>query len=694
MCTLGLLKHIIEDRPKGYPNLAKSGLDLDYYDQFKFLAIRLVKAEDVQSLANWIICFKPATSWPRQSASSFTASSSSFEGFTLGPIKLSSYHRYPWLACRPSSRVRLCSGCLLFVKLTESRPSYSADWGDYISFAERLHERANRVGVDLLLIDTGDRIEGNGLYDASVPKGAYTYDIFREQEIHVICSGNHELYRKSSAINEYLKTVPNFPGNYISSNIDIIDPRSGLRVPLAQRFKKFTTKNQGIRVLAFGFLFDFTGNANNTIVQPVKETIKEQWFQQAIRDREVDLFLVAGHVPLRSEEFNAIYKAIREVQWDVPIQFFGGHTHIRDYVKYDSKAHALESGRYLETIGFMSITGLSAGGTPYNPHVAPVDSKQMSKRVSPKFARRYIDNNLFSFHHHTSLNDTTFPTSHGRNVSAMITSARKALGLEHQFGCAPGDLWTNRAPYPSESSIFNWLENQVLPDMMHDEKRGDTASMVIINTGAMRFDIFEGAFTVDTAYAVSPFMNGFHYIQNIPFEIAKKVLMVINNGGIILAHEADALHSKVPVSQKQLEILKTTSLRLNYQSGVQDQIVLGAEESKLLPGYTTVDDAGSDGDDTPHLAIKFYRVPNCIESRIGFTSCTTEDDPTAAIQDGCEDPNTVDLVFLDFIQPYILAALKFLGSDYDVGDTKTYMKGMDMTTLITTWVTEHWKGEC
>lgn len=43
---------------------------------------------------------------------------------------------------------------------------------------------------------------------------------------------------------------------------------------------------------AFGFLFDFKGNANNTIVRPVKDAIQEQWFKDAISDKEVDLFLV------------------------------------------------------------------------------------------------------------------------------------------------------------------------------------------------------------------------------------------------------------------------------------------------------------------------------------------------------------------------------------------------------------------
>lgn len=544
-----------------------------------------------------------------------------------------------------------------------------------------------------MLIDTGDRIEGNGLYDASDPKGAYTYDIFREQEIHVLCSGNHELYHESSAINEYLKTVPNFQGNYIASNIDIIDPQSGDTVPLAQRFKKFTTKNQGIRILAFGFLFDFTGNANNTIVQPVEDTIKEEWFQQAIRDREVDLFLVAGHVPLRSYEFKAIYKAIREVQWDAPLQFFGGHTHVRDYAKYDSKAHALESGRYLETIGFMSITGLNAGGKPHNAHaVPPNDSKQFAVQASPTFARRYIDNNLFSYHHHSSLNDTSFSTSHGRNVSAIIASARKALRLDHQFGCAPKDLWTNRAPYPSNSSIFTWLENQVLPDKIGDEKRGKTPTMVLINTGAMRFDIIEGAFTVDTVYAVSPFINKFRHIRDVPFDIAKKVLVLLNSEGTILAH---ALHSKTPVPPNPQQLLEIfTSSRLSRHSGAPGQVVLKGDESELLPGYTTIDDAGSDGDDTPHLPIKFYRVPNMIGSRIGFPSCAIRESHSADILDKCKIPETVDFVFIDFVQPYILSALKFLGTDYKKEDTETYIEGGEITTLITTWVTENWKGEC
>ena len=547
-----------------------------------------------------------------------------------------------------------------------------------------MHEKADNDGVDLLLIDTGDRIEGNGLYDASDPKGKYTLDIFAKQNIDVICSGNHELYKSNSSENEYYKTVPSFQGNYLSSNLDIFDPETGDQRPLAQRYKKFTTKNQGIRILAFGFLYDFTGNSDNTVVQKVEDTIKEKWFQGAIRDREIDLFLVVGHVPLRSQEYSRIFRAIREQQWDVPIQFFGGHTHIRDYAKYDSKAYALESGRYMETIGFMSINGLSTGGKSNSLSIKTVGPHTL-RTASPKFSRRYIDNNLFSLHHHTSLNETTFPTARGRNVSSMISSARKALHLDKSYGCAPRDYWTNRAPFPSKHSIFSWLQGEVMPDMIRDPERGDVPRIVLTNTGALRFDIFKGPFTVDTTYTVSPFTSGFRYIKDVPLSIAKRLLMFLNQEVPQLWPESQSLAFRSPARSDQV---------ITYQEPgpiyhVSEQMPLhniytGHRDADLQPGYTTTDDAGSDGDDTVHEPIRFYIVPNCVESRIGFPSTLTEDS---------DEPSSVDVVYVDFIESYILLALKFLGTGYAEGDTDVYMKGKDLTGVIAEWVKEHWECE-
>jgi len=469
-------------------------------------------------------------------------------------------------------------------------------------------------------------------------------------------------------------------GNYLASNLDIIDPNTDEQKPFAQRYKKFTTKNQGIRILAFGFLYDFTGNYNNTVVQKVEETVKEEWFQEAIRDREVDLFLVIGHVSLRSPEYASIFRTIRGQQWDVPIQFFGGHTHIRDYAKYDSKAYAFESGRYMETIGFQSISGLSLGGKTKaaGPHKARLSS--------PTFSRRYIDNNLFSFHHHTGLNESTFPTEHGRNVSSLISSARKTLKLDKTYGCAPRDYWTNRAPFPSKNSIFSWMQEEVLPDMIKDPERGDKPRMVLTNTGALRFDIFKGPFTVDNTYTVSPFTSGFRHIKDVPFSVAKRLLVILNQEVPQLwpSSQSFAFKSPAPPSQLHPSPMHDPLFKAGQQVPLANDAVLH-RGAGLTPGYTTTDDAGSDGDDTIHSPITFYRVPNCLESRIDF--------PPTSIKDDSSDPESVDLVYVDFIEDYILLALKFLGTDYAQGDTAVYMDGRDMTGLIAEWVKGHWKCE-
>lgn len=549
-------------------------------------------------------------------------------------------------------------------------PQYSADWGDYVSFAEHLRARADNDGIDLLLVDTGDRVEGNGLYDASHPKGEYTYDIFREQDIDIICTGNHELYLADTADREHTKTVPNFKENYIASNLDYIIPETGEQVPMAQRYRRFTTKNQGINIVAMGFLFDFTGNANNTVVQPIEETIKEDWFFEAVSvRRETDLFVVIGHVGVRMEEFKTIYKAIRSKNWFTPIAFFGGHHHIRDSTTYDSRAFALASGRYFETIGWMGIDGLLPRSQTNEVH----------------FHRRYIDNNLFGMHYHTGLNETTFPTEHGKAVSKMISHARKELDLDYRFGCAPKSLWMTRTPFPSNDSIFTWLQDEVLPDVVVREDRKDKSRLAIINTGAIRFDIFEGAFTRDTTYTVSPFLSGLNYIPDVPYAIASKLLKLLNNGGTIFeGAAADAKFMAIPeqlsiqedIIHSEPEIFPSFA-DSGGQKPLSDQN--RKSEPDLIGGYTTKDDVSNEGDDTVHAPIDFYTVPNCIQAEINLPA------------EG--DPETVDLVFVDFIQSWVLLALRFSGGDYDEQHVEKYVEE-SFSQLMTGWIQENWKGEC
>jgi hypothetical protein len=501
----------------------------------------------------------------------------------------------------------------------------------------------------------------------------YTYDIAKHQRIDLISSGNHELYKANSSNGEFYHTVPNYKHSYLASNLDIYNPDTGKLEPLAPRFKKFATKNQGIRILAFGFIFDFTGNANNTVIHTVQDTVKEEWFKAAIRDEELDLIIVFGHVDVRSHEYATIYSTIRAVQPSLPIQIFGGHSHIRDYKVYDDKSVALESGRYMETIGFLSINGLTA-----NKRNKPAGSLQ---KAELEFSRLYIDNNLFSLQRHSNKHGKSFHTDMGLQVSKQIHEARKELNLDQRYGCAPQDLWVSRVPYPNPNSIFTWLEQQVIPDQAaqsHRVKDGKKA-LVITNTGGMRFDIFKGPFTKDTTYLVSPFTSGLRYIKDVPFKSASKVLKLLNNEGPILDSIIQNNAFLAPPEHLAMRLRPDRLMHGRHEDVARplpNAQVPMEDSSSLIPGYTTIDDDGEDGDDTIHSPIRFYDVPNCIQAKVGFEEESI--------------PEKVDLVYNEFIQPWIILALQFLGGKYGKMDTAPYLGSKSFTTIITDWVSEHW----
>jgi hypothetical protein len=96
------------------------------------------------------------------------------------------------------------------------------------------------------------------------------------------------------------------------------------------------------------------------------------------------------------------------------------------------------------------------------------------------------------------------------------------------------------------------------------------------------------------------------------------------------------------------------------------QVVL-QQKIRRAPGYTTTDDFGTDGNDTPHSSIPQYKLPNYVQANASF--------PT----DG-SDTKTVDFVFVDFIEEkYVIPALSTAkgssgtGMSYSIGDVKLYM---------------------
>jgi hypothetical protein len=78
-------------------------------------------------------------------------------------------------------------------------------------------------------------------------------------------------------------------------------------------------------------------------------------------------------------------------------------------------------------------------------------------------------------------------------------------------------------------------------------------------------------------------------------------------------------------------------------------------------------------------------VPNVIQSLIEPSTSNLEEDTTAG-------SSTVDLVYVDFIEPYISLAAKFAGLHVELPrDSDVYMSGTSMTELILGWIKENWQ---
>lgn len=439
--------------------------------------------------------------------------------------------------------------------------------------------------------------------------------------------------------------------------------------------------------MAFGVLFDFTGNSNVSKVIKGASLVQEPWFQQAVNyTKPIDLFVVIGHNPVRTNAtggtFGTIFSTIRKIRPDVPIQFFGGHTHIRDFAVYDNKATGLESGRYCETVGWLAMSGIKSSTckAKHNPKGVPNPTKRavappstgtasakLPSSTTPsnlRYARRYLDWNrlTFSYHAKGSQPYTSFNTDKGLAVTSDITSERQKLNLTDLYGCAP-DTWCQSCkPFLADGNIFQLLQT-ALSTVVVNETRKDTPRLIIINTGSVRFDLAKGPFTYDDSFIVSPFSDAFQFLPDVPYDQASKVLDILNAGPYQKKkRELSASDFDFSPMLADRDICLDPPLTHNVQALNERSLgrVIRRQNTSPSPGYTTTDDFGTDGDDTLHSRIPYYPQPNDLQANASF--------PT----DGSL-PQTVDLVFLDFISSYIVDALNQVGGKFSVSEVTYYM---------------------
>ncbi|KAG9128442.1 hypothetical protein FRC07_011199 [Ceratobasidium sp. 392] len=509
---------------------------------------------------------------------------------------------------------------------------YSGTLGDFASFVEHMKRIAKEKNVDLLLADSGDLHDGSGLTDGYPLPGVNGHEAvkpFLKIPYDIMAIGNHELYQSDVTLDVYKNFVPKLPKDrYLSSNAFLLNPGNGIAItkPIGSRYRRFKTL-RGRQVTSLGVIFNFKEHNLNTTIQSPQDMVAETWFQDLMR-QSTDLFLLAGHMSVvNSQGWETVWEAVRKYHPETPIAILGGHTHLRFCRQYDKNTMAIESGRFMETIGWMSITL----------------SDSNSSAVT--FLHKYLDANRRTYTYHTNTTESTFDSKTGAKIDAFTKKLYNEWNLGKQHGCSRENYYIDRFKWGHPQNIQYFYAHKVIPEVLvRGWNRKNVPFVFIANTGMLRWDIYQGPFTWNDQLTVLPFKEGYKYIV-VPWSVAQNV--------------SDKLHEYPSDHFDSSHILAKALGPAASTEPPSAQQPFSLPGRELTPGYVTKDLCGGNGDDTEHAKIPILSTPDYYSNKPDYK---------------LPDDHPVDVIIPAFLQPRTIVAINKLsnGRLYTLDDMHDY----------------------
>mmetsp|Transcript_1080 Transcript_1080/g.2412 ORF Transcript_1080/g.2412 Transcript_1080/m.2412 type:complete len:717 (-) Transcript_1080:421-2571(-) len=434
-------------------------------------------------------------------------------------------------------------------------PYLDADLGDVLSFWGRLKEYcqgdddsdASATGAttiatttgnndeqqqgceNIFFVNNGDFVDGTGLSQTIDGQNnpEYLVPLLEKMPYDAVNVGNHELYCKKNI--EYMTRpggyVDWWGDRYLTSNINKVpigptaDSTRDVVVsaddkePLGNRYKLL--HGPGSNLLVFGFLYNMRGYADDAgiEIEHVQTAVAKQWFVDALTKEDYDAVLVLAHMDLVDPLVQVIRTAVREqIGEEIPVVFVTGHTHYRGVKQFDDRTITFEAGRYLDTVGFISLP--------------KKESVRGTKPSSSVFGHAFLDASRKVLFQDTlgfsSVEDG--PTKDGKDLSAFIDHTRKKLGLEREIGCAPHSYFVNRH-LDAPDSMWGLYRDQVIPKMFSTrkamaaigeeavEEEDDLPMAMLLATETWRYDLHTNStLVVDDINSIAPFNDTVVYL--------------------------------------------------------------------------------------------------------------------------------------------------------------------------------------
>ncbi|KAJ7773552.1 5'-nucleotidase [Mycena olivaceomarginata] len=158
------------------------------------------------------------------------------------------------------------------------------------------------------------------------------------------------------------------------------------------------------------------------------------------------------------------------------------------------------------------------------------------------------------------------------------------------------------APFLSNNSLLSLMAEVMPVALTVNNTCASVSNIIITNSGSLRFDIYARPFTKNDQLTVSPFVDSFLHISNVPFSVANAVLPAHNGAGA--------------ANKKRDEVVEAELWARGYwmENMARLDAELGGEACRaaanLTLGYVTTDACRSVGDDTPHAPLDGLQSEN------------------------------------------------------------------------------------
>lgn len=477
----------------------------------------------------------------------------------------------------------------------EGRDHLDANYGDVVSFFEQMKKYCYSSDAssqhdcgDVWLVQNGDWIDGTGI--SMDGNATNLIEVLKQIPFDVLNTGNHDLYQ-DSVIEETRKKggyLDWWGPRHLSSNVymNYDHSKNGLLItgePMSNQYH--VLKGRSSTVLVFGFIYNMENPSNLVTVQRVEEAVRESWFKDVLQDTSIgyNAILVMLHAGMDDPSVGIILKEIRSItssssidpEGDLPVQFVAGHTHQRRHTIADSQSTVVESGRYLDTIGWISFPNadtirrekeehhsddrvlqnesmlpISAGSNNATTATTATTSTVVIEKtfVTNLFRHMFLDANRKALRNVLGIpspedaifygDDDEFQTDLGVDIAHFIKKTRDSMGLTSKIGCAPMDYFLERSMV-YENSLWALFRDAVGPYALATVAKKSNTTLppsnraLFMSQDSWRYGLYGGNhLTVDDIIAVSPFDEPIYKVSVLPCASIQELKRRMNDDGL------------------------------------------------------------------------------------------------------------------------------------------------------------------